>query len=230
MRLVSWNANCKFREKFHLLGPFDVAIIQECEDPAKCADGDYRAWSDNYLWIGDLKHKGLAIFLKSGLSAKLMELPEKSQRFFLPIQLSNGNQILAVWAMGASNRQDGYVAQIHDYLRTHSHYFDWDQLTIVGDFNSNAQWDGKRELKNHGNLVKKLKGYGSQSLYHYQNGEPHGAETSSTFFMYRHADKPYHIDYVFVPEKKLTTSYIQIGEANLWLQYSDHVPLFAVLK
>ena len=58
MRLVSWNANCKFREKFHLLGPFDVAVIQECEDPAKCADGEYRAWSDNYLWVGDLKHKG----------------------------------------------------------------------------------------------------------------------------------------------------------------------------
>ena len=46
---------------------------------------------------------------------------------------------------------------------------------IVGDFNSNAQWDKKRELKNHGNLVNSLENYGLQSLYHYQRQERHGA-------------------------------------------------------
>ena len=143
MRLVSWNANCKFRDKFHLLGAFDIAIIQECEDPSRCNSVAYKAWSENYYWIGNLKHKGLGIFIKSGLSSKLMELSKTSRRFFLPLQLSNGTQILAVWAMGANSYQNGYVAQIHDYLRTHAHYFDWDQLIVAGDFNSNAQWFGQ---------------------------------------------------------------------------------------
>ena len=135
MRLVSWNANCKFRDKFHLLGAFDIAIIQECEDPSRCNNVAYKAWSENYYWIGNLKHKGLGIFIKSGLSAKLMELPKTSQRFFLPLQLSNGTQILAVWAKGANSYQNGYFAQIHDY--------DWDQLIVAVDFNSNAQWLGQ---------------------------------------------------------------------------------------
>lgn len=227
MKLISWNANCKFREKYHLLSDFDIAVVQECEDPERCNDIGYKSWASNHHWIGDLKHKGLGVFINDSLSFKVMDLPKTSQRFFLPLQLGNGAQILAVWAMSAENRQDGYVAQIHDYLRTHSHFFNWEQLVIVGDFNSNAIWDSKRELRNHGNLVKKLNDYGSQSLYHHHSREPHGSETSSTFYMYRHEDKPYHIDYVFVPYSKLANSLIELGKANEWLQFSDHVPLFA---
>lgn len=36
MRVVSWNANRKFREKFQMLDDYyqaDLYIIQECEDP-----------------------------------------------------------------------------------------------------------------------------------------------------------------------------------------------------
>ena len=230
MRITSWNANCKFREKFHLLKAFDVAVVQECEDPARCSDDGYKAWAINHYWIGNLKHKGLGVFLNESLSAELMEIPETSQKLFLPLQLSDGTQVLAVWAMNAENRQDGYVAQIHDYLESNSRYFNWERLIIVGDFNSNAKWDGKRELRNHGNLVKKCDGFGLQSLYHYQESEHHGAEKSSTFFMYRHKDKPYHIDYIFLPVKKLVGSRIELGQAQEWLQYSDHVPLFADLE
>jgi exonuclease III len=226
MRVISWNANCKFRDKYHLFNDFDIAVIQECEDPARCDNIGYKSWASNYSWIGNLKHKGMGVFLKDGLSAHVMELSETSQKFFLPLQLSNGTQLLAVWAMNAANRQDGYVAQIHDYLQNHAQQFNWEKLVIVGDFNSNAQWDGKRELRNHSNLVKKLSAHGSQSLYHYQNNELHGAEQSSTFFMYRHADKPYHIDYVFVPVSQLSSSRIELGKVNVWLQHSDHVPLF----
>ena len=82
-----------------------------------------------------------------------MEIPKSFQRFFLPLRLSNEIQILAVWAMNAANPKNGYIAQIHDYLQTNSQYFDWQKLIIVGDFNSNAQWDKKCEFKNHGNLV-----------------------------------------------------------------------------
>ena len=106
MRVISWNANCKFRDKYHLLSHFDIAVVQECEDPARCDDNGYQSWASNHYWIGDLKHKGLGVFLSENLSANLMELPETSQKFFLPLQLSNGTQLLAVWAMGAANRQD----------------------------------------------------------------------------------------------------------------------------
>ena len=230
MKLISWNANCKFRDKYHLLQDFEVAVIQECEDPSRSLNAAYRSWAGDNYWVGSLKHKGLGIFLKQSLSAHVMALPTTPQKFFLPLQLSNGLQILGVWAMNSENRKDGYIAQIHDYLKSHANYFDWDRLIIVGDFNSNAQWDGKRELRNHGNLVKKLDRFGLQSLYHYQENEPHGKETSSTFYMYRHKDKPYHIDYIFMPNNTIHESVIEIGKAEEWLQHSDHVPLIANLK
>ena len=226
MRIISWNANCKFRNKYQLLRDFEVAEVQECEDPARCDNIAYKSWANNYHWIGDLKHKGLGVFINNELSAEIMEIPRSSQRYFLPLRLSNGIQILAVWAMNAAKPRDGYVAQIHDYLRTNAQYFDWQKLVIVGDFNSNAQWDKKRELKNHGNLVNSLENYGLQSLYHYQRQERHGAETQSTFFMYRHVNKPYHIDYVFMPAAKLADSKIELGKADAWLHHSDHIPLF----
>ena len=31
MRVISWNANCKFGDKYHLRSNFDIAFVQECE-------------------------------------------------------------------------------------------------------------------------------------------------------------------------------------------------------
>lgn len=31
MRVISWNANCRFRDKYHLRSNFDIAFVQECE-------------------------------------------------------------------------------------------------------------------------------------------------------------------------------------------------------
>ena len=31
MRVISWNANCKFRDKYHLRSNFDIVFVQECE-------------------------------------------------------------------------------------------------------------------------------------------------------------------------------------------------------
>jgi len=227
MKLISWNANCRFRDKYELLGAFDVAVVQECENPTQSKSQQYSDFAASSFWIGDVKHKGLGVFLGGGITAKIIDLPETKQRYFLPLQLDCGKQILAVWAMGAKRLQDGYIAQIHDYLRTHSEYFDWENLMIVGDFNSNQQWDGKRELRNHGNLIKQLLRRGLTSLYHYQNSVEHGQEAYPTFYMYRKLEKPYHIDYVFLPRRFAKTSSIQIGDPVTWLSHSDHLPLFA---
>ena len=227
MRLISWHANCRFRDKYHLLDHFDVAVVQECEDPKQSSKKSYAAFADRSFWLGKIKHKGLGVFLGADTKAEIMLLPETTQEYFLPLQLSSGKQILAVWAMGASRVQDGYIAQIHDYLRTHEQYFDWANLTIVGDFNSNAQWDGKRKLRNHGNLVKKLEKKGLTSLYHHCHEIEHGQEEHPTFYMYRKLERPYHIDYVFTPHHAAKTSFLTIGNPKDWLMHSDHMPLFA---
>lgn len=125
MRLISWHANCRFRDKYHLLDHFDVAVVQECEDPKQSSKKSYAAFADRSFWLGKIKHKGLGVFLGADTKAEIMLLPETTQEYFLPLQLSSGKQILAVWAMGAKRVQDGYIAQIHDYLRTQWYSIIW---------------------------------------------------------------------------------------------------------
>jgi exonuclease III len=66
MKIITWNCNGAFRKKFHALLQFnaDIIVIQECENPAESKDLEYNNWAKNYLWIGDSKNKGLAIFAK----------------------------------------------------------------------------------------------------------------------------------------------------------------------
>ena len=61
------------------------------------------------------------------------------------------------------------------------------------------------------------------SAYHHQQKEEQGKESTPTFFMHRHADKPYHIDYAFVAPERIRNCSIDTS-AN-WLTFSDHRPL-----
>ena len=67
MRIVSWNCNNKFREKYKeiLALKADVYVIAECEDPAQCEDVRYQVLMRNGYWVGDLPYKGLAVFSTS---------------------------------------------------------------------------------------------------------------------------------------------------------------------
>ena len=63
MKIITWNACCKFREKFSLLAHFDadIIVIQECEDPQSASSDSYSAFASNVLWIGHNKNKGLGV-------------------------------------------------------------------------------------------------------------------------------------------------------------------------
>jgi len=49
MKTVSWNANCRFREKYREVAKLDadVYVIQECENPDTCKDSEYRKFVKN---------------------------------------------------------------------------------------------------------------------------------------------------------------------------------------
>lgn len=64
MKIVSWNANGKFREKFRKILALnaDIYVIQECENPATCKDAEYHTLFEKSLWVGDLPYKGLMVY------------------------------------------------------------------------------------------------------------------------------------------------------------------------
>jgi endonuclease/exonuclease/phosphatase family metal-dependent hydrolase len=55
------------------------------------------------------------------------------------------------------------------------------------------------------------------------NNEKHGEETQKTFYLYRHKDKCYHIDYCFLNPKHLKN--FEILDNDEWLKMSDHLPI-----
>ena len=77
----------------------------------------------------------------------------------------------------------------------------------------------------HSALVEKLEQLQMRSVYHVQTQEQQGRETLSTFYLYRHPDKGYHLDYAFVSQSLLGKTELTIPEPSTWLQRSDHLPL-----
>jgi len=79
---------------------------------------------------------------------------------------------------------------------------------------------------NHSDVVAKLTRKGIQSTYHVKFDLKHGRESHPTFYIYRHRDKPYHIDYCFASNDLLTKMRsVEVGNFDDWIAYSDHVPL-----
>ena len=64
MKIVSWNCNGKFREKFKYIVELDadVYIIQECENPEDYINTSYNNFARKYIWTGENKNRGLGIF------------------------------------------------------------------------------------------------------------------------------------------------------------------------
>ena len=99
MKIISWNCNGRFREKFHALESLnaDILIIQECEDPSQAKSIQYSEWANDYLWTGKSKNKGIGVFAKKGIRLKPIELSTESLKIFLPFTINDDLNVLAVW-------------------------------------------------------------------------------------------------------------------------------------
>jgi endonuclease/exonuclease/phosphatase family metal-dependent hydrolase len=98
---------------------------------------------------------------------------------------------------------------------------------MVGDFNSNTIWDKKHRRGNHSSVVERLEEKGILSCYHVHHKQIQGKEKDPTFYLYKHKDKPYHIDYCFAPTEWVNrVKQLEIGDYNEWCNVSDHSPLF----
>ncbi|MEE1885310.1 endonuclease/exonuclease/phosphatase family protein [Pedobacter flavus] len=231
MKIITWNCNGAFRKKFDRLLYYqaDIHIIQECENPTESKHGDYQTWAENYLWTGDTKNKGLGVFAKPEIKLEKLDWTNNFNNYtvkhFLPCKVNNEFDLLAIWTHRNNSPNFGYIGQLWKYLQINK-----DKLKgalIIGDFNSNAIWDEWDRWWNHSDVVKELKEIGIESIYHKLTGEQHGKESIPTLYFQRKIARPYHIDYIFGPEKLIElTKKFEIGPAEKWLNLSDHMPIF----
>lgn len=227
MKIISWNANGKFSQKFPTIleEDADIYVIQECENPLIIDSEEYTDFASNYFWVGENQYYGLGIFAKDKVKLELMDLDAKGLRYFIPVNVNDDFNLLGVWT---NPDMDGtktiyYPKEITKYYEEHkdSGFFNEDMI-ICGDFNCDVRLKGTH-AKNVYEVIEKLSECGLVDIYHHLTNEKEGEETKPTFYMYRHLDKPYHLDHIFSSSDKVKD--LEIGDADKWLQLSDHVPL-----
>ena len=232
MKIITWNCNGAFRKKFHWienLNP-DISIIQECEDPNQVKDKKYKDWANNYLWIGENKNKGLGVFAKDGIKLERLVWPSGKCELFLPCKINDSFNLLSVWTRQANSPTFQYIGQFWKYLQINKNVIKKENILIAGDFNSNSMWDAWDRWWNHSDVVRELEELGIYSLYHTVKHEAQGSESDPTFYMHRKREKSYHIDYAFVSRKYLPYASLEVGNPRIWLEHSDHMPLFVNYK
>ncbi|MBK9737467.1 MAG: endonuclease/exonuclease/phosphatase family protein [Saprospiraceae bacterium] len=230
MKIITWNCNMAFRKKakFILAYKPDILIVPECECPEKLMfDGDHMMPKD-MLWYGTNQHKGLGVFSYSDYTFKLMDCHNPDFKNILPISVSGGKidfTLFAIWANNPQDKDGQYVTQIWKAIHYYQNLLS-ENTILIGDFNSNTIWDKPRRQGNHSTLVEKLATKKIFSTYHTFFKQDQGKEKHPTLYMYRHENKPYHLDYCFVSEDFIRVlDKVEVGDYLDWTMYSDHKPL-----
>ena len=235
MKIIHWNCQGAFRkkqERILALKP-DLLIISECESEERLQFGKLTPQPNQFYWYGDNVHKGVGIFSYSDLRFELRADFNPKFRYILPFTVNSPSQIFdlyAIWAMGdMANRKERYVGQIWLAMNYYKNHLTKPSI-LIGDFNSNQIWDKKSRVGNHTDVVNLLNQYEIESLYHKRTKIDFGKEEEPTFYLYRKAERPYHMDYCFC-SKQLTKNGFQfdIGTFKDWLDLSDHSPIITIL-
>jgi exonuclease III len=226
MRIITWNCQMGFDKKAAELlsqNP-DVAVVAECSE--KSTVGLQQRGYET-LWFGSNPLKGLGVFCRKGWSIR--PLPQPQQKWIVPIEIDAPTPfiLIAVWACKTGiKKADNYIGQVYQALMSHPEWFDGAPVVLAGDLNSNKIWDTGRLVGNHSSVVNILAERGLVSGYHEFFGEAQGAESRPTIYFYRHADRPFHIDYIFIPQEwapRLKT--VDVGSYEQWSKLSDHCPV-----
>lgn len=209
----------------------DIAVIQECENPA--TKGDWSEFSD-WEWVGNNDNKGLGIFVRNGASIDSIAEKNDKCQYFLPVKITGSVDVLGVWAMNnETNPEKRYIGQVYTALQQYQDFVD-SNTVVAGDFNWNVQWDESPKSPLCGNFeetVDILNEIGLSSSYHHVTGSEFGDEDDPTFFMHKKQNRPYHTDYLFLPEKlNDSIDTFSVGEYQDWTEASDHMPIMAELN
>ena len=213
----------------------DILVIVECEHPDKLIFPIDTPKPTDSLWFGNNHHKGLAIFSYSSFRFKILENNNQNFKMIIPLEVTGGVydfNLFLIWAYNPDDKDGKYITQVWKAIIHYDEILMSKPTMLIGDFNSNTIWDYKKHrLSNHSSVVKQLESKGIFSTYHLHHKQLQGAEKHPTFYMYRHKDKAYHIDYCFVSVamiEKLQS--VEVGEYDTWAKYSDHVPLIVTFE
>jgi exonuclease III len=206
----------------------DILIVQECECEQKLQFDVLMPRPKQFFWIGDNPNKGLAVFIFNQFTAEIVKEYSSEFSYILPLQIKGPEcfTLFAVWAMPHKvEKSKNYIGQICGAMEYYRSKFKNDCM-VIGDLNSNQIWDKTSKAANHMQLVDFLNAMNIFSVYHKMHNMPHGKESHPTIWLLKNKNKPYHLDYFFVPLKYFNDkTRFELGDFPDWIKLSDHVPL-----
>lgn len=220
MRIVAWNC-CRgpIPKKIAALEALqpDVAVIAEALAPDK--------ESDQLLWFpSNASRLGIqvrAFGTHTLRRLKRAELPN----CVVPVRVNGAVpfNLLAVWTWPAPSYTKAFLNGLSAYARL----LQRGPTVVAGDFNGSPAFDKPTQrIKWWTDGFSRLHDAGLVSAYHQFNGVAFGGEAHATHHFLRKPERPFHIDFCFVPrswaEKRLVA---QIAAGPEWCALSDHFPL-----
>lgn len=231
LKIISWNCNMAYRKKagYILKEHPDIVVVPECEHPDKLKFEPGTDLPTDVFWFGTNPHKGLGVFSYSDYRFQLLDVHNPDFHMVLPLAVTGGEvdfTLFAIWANNPQDRNFQYVGQVWKAIKYYDGLLKNVQTMLAGDFNSNTIWDRPNRESNHSAVVDILAKKGIYSTYHRQFNQVQGKEEHPTLFLYRHKDKPYHLDYCFASVDFMDKlNHVEVGTHDDWAQHSDHTPL-----
>lgn len=230
VKIVTWNCKGAFGRKHAsvvTLDP-DVLVIPEAEKLGTLSNIVGAKPIQSFEWFGDNTKKGLAVVSYGNYSLKVHEAYDPRHRWVVPIRVDGPVTftLFAVWTVPHLDTR--YYAQcLFEALDAYRPIFSSPPVVVAGDFNDNVDFDGRMsEPLLFSDLLQQFETYGLRSLYHMHGECPHGGEADKTFFLYHHADKGHHLDYIFATPDLYARGFdFMIGDHAAWSKLSDHMPL-----
>ena len=226
MRIVSWNCyRGPCLERAERLAPLrpDIAVIQECARPEPMPLGRRVAW------FGTNPRQGVGVVASSPYRVTPGPVDTALDHTAFPAIVSGpvSFHILAIWALP----RPSYVRAMLQSLEAYGSFLKDAPSVVIGDFNCFAQWEGKAPSKHHVELARWLGDeLGLISAYHSAPAFNASATEAPTYFFRWKEDRPFHIDYCFVPAAwRSSIRSVGVRPFNETTWQSDHRPVVVEL-
>ena len=224
MRIVAWNC-CRgpFEKKLAALGTLspDVAVISEALQPTQ--------ESSQVLWFPSNASR-LGIQVRAYGRYRLRRLPAADlPNCVVPVHVTGPApfDLLAVWTWPAPSDIKAFLNGLDAY----SSLLPSGSTVVAGDFNGNPVFDKPGHRLKWSAGFSKLHDAGLVSAYHHVHHVRYGAERDATHHFLRKAERPFHIDFCFVPQRWTKRPFqAQIVHGQDWRLLSDHFPLVVSTK
>lgn len=219
MRIVAWNC-CRgpMARKLAALEALqpDIAVLPEALEPAR--------QHKQQLWFPSASRLGVQISAFGDTTLRRLKRADLPN-CVIPVQVDGPLRytLLAVWTWPAPSYTRAFLNGIVAYARLLGR----GPVVVAGDFNGGPAFDKPTQRTQWwGESFSRLHGAGLVSAYHAFHGVGYGAERHATHHFLRKPERPFHIDFCFVPQRWADRRLdVEIAAGPPWQALSDHFPL-----